>query len=639
MIPEKTVEEVLSRADIESVVGRYVTFTRRSGQNLFGLCPFHSEKTPSFSVSVNKGIYHCFGCGKGGNAIGFIMDVERLSFPEAVKFLGEQYGVEVKDDGNSGDRSDDRERKLKERVRELLEEAGNYYFSCLNSPEGKVARIYARKRELSPETIKKFGIGYAPDSWSGLCDHLTAKGYTEEELKNSGLFTVSRKGNLVDLFRGRLVFPIKDVFGKIIAFGGRTLGDDKAKYINSPDSVVYKKQDHLYALNIAKLSKTKQLIICEGYMDVISMHQAGIDNAVAALGTAFTDSQLRLASKYADETVFFFDSDNAGKKAALRAIQMMLKFLNKMTGMKNRMRIKIASVPDGKDPDEYIKNNGAESFKAIVRNAHDLDDYLLKRAYDDNCDESGKLDLYRYQDDIVTYGSWVTDDLKREKMASTAAQYLGANYMTVLNRMNDMMKLSDREQADLSMKAVQREKRQEIKNRSEEQQKEPENTGKIGKDIAYMQELKLLVYAVRLSEKLCDQSMVNIHDVLRPGDFTGENMRNIVSRMLSDFDAEKGVNEPMLINYMSSMLLNGQPAEEIYLKACDEIEEDRDENVLRDKYLITLYDIRLRSLDRAEKALTRKYAAQDPSEREETKQKLMRVQSLREILRSKRDKL
>ena len=639
MIPEKVIEEVLSRADIESVVGKYVTFTKRSGQNLFGLCPFHSEKTPSFSVSPSKGIYRCFGCGKGGNAINFIKDIEKLSYPEAIKFLGEQYGVAVVDENDYKSREDDSLKKTKERVRALLKDAGDFYFSCLNSEEGKVARIYARKRELTAETIKKFGLGYAPNSWDSLVNYLTSKGYTQEEMRGSGLFSVSKNGNLIDLFRGRLVFPIYDVFGKIVAFGGRTLGDDKAKYINSPDSLVYKKQEHLYALNVAKSSKTDQLIIAEGYMDVISMHQAGIDNAVAALGTAFTDKQLRLASKYADEIVFFFDSDNAGKNAALRAIRMMLDYLKKMSGMK--IRIRIACVPDGKDPDEYIKNNGAESFRAVVRNAKDLDDYLMGRAYDDNCDSSGKLDLYKYQEDIIRYGSWVTDDLKREKMASNAASYLGANYMTVLNRMNDMMARSDKEQEDMSRREIERENQREINERagSAPASEETEKKSKYGPDIVFMQELKLLVYAVRLNTKLADKEFVDIHDVLRPGDFTGENMRKIVDSMLKNFDGEEGINEALLINDMSSLLLNGTKAEELYLKACSEIKEDRDDQVLRDNYLITLYDIRLKRLDITEKALMKKYMSAEPDEKEQLREKMNKIEKYRDVINDKRSRL
>jgi len=641
MIPEKVIEEVLSKADIETVVGKYVTFTKRSGQNLFGLCPFHSEKTPSFSVSPSKGIYRCFGCGKGGNVINFIKDVERLSYPEAIKFLGEQYGVNVVDDNDYRSREDDSLKKTKERVRALLKDAGNFYFSCLNSEEGKVARIYARKRELTAETVKKFGLGYAPNSWDSLVNFLTSKGYTQEEMRGSGLFSVSKNGNLIDLFRGRLVFPIYDVFGKIVAFGGRTLGDDKAKYINSPDSLVYKKQEHLYALNVAKSSKTDQLIIAEGYMDVISMHQAGIDNAVAALGTAFTDKQLRLASKYADEIVFFFDSDNAGKNAALRAIRMMLDYLKKMSGMKERIRIKIACVPDGKDPDEYIKNNGAESFRAVVSAAKDLDDYLMTRAYDDNCDASGKLDLYRYQEDIIRYGSWVRDDLKREKMASNAASYLGANYMTVLNRMNDMMDSADREQEDVSLREIERENRKEIEKRAEaeKKEKEPEKKSKYGPDIVFMQELKLLVYAVRLNRSLADKEIIDIHDVLRPGDFTGENMKKIVDSMLKNFDVETGINEALLISDMSQLLLNGTKAEELYLKACSEIKEDRDDQVLKDNYLITLYDIRLKKLDITEKALMKRYMNASPEEKAQLRGKMNKIEKYRDVLNDKRSKL
>ena len=465
-IPESVIEEILNKADIESVVGKYVSFTKRTGQNLFGLCPFHSEKTPSFSVSLNKNIYHCFGCGKGGNSIRFIMDLEHLTYPEAIRFLGNQYGVEVPEYSGSGNNENLKNRK--KRVTELLNEAGKYYYKCFSEPSGKAARDYAKGRELSRDTLTAFGIGYAPDAWDSLYLHLRNKGYTDDEMKDCGLFTISKKTNrLIDLFRGRLVFPIFDAFGKIIAFGGRSLGPEMPKYVNSPDSLVYKKQEHLYALNYAKAARSEQLIIVEGYMDAISMHQAGIKNTVASLGTAFTDSQLRLAAKYAKEIVFFFDSDKAGRNAAIRAVRMMLAFLKKMSGIK--IRIKIAAVPDGKDPDEYIKHNGADSFRAVVNAAKDVDDYLFSRAFDDSCDENGKLDTYKFQDDVITYGSWLFDDLKREKMATNAASYLGANAQTVLNRMNDLMESEENRQYEMNLRAQKRAEQEDLKERMRNQ--------------------------------------------------------------------------------------------------------------------------------------------------------------------------
>ena len=636
-IPDNVIEEILAKADIESVVGKYVSFTKRTGQNLFGLCPFHSEKTPSFSVSLNKGIYHCFGCGKGGNSIGFIMEIEKLSYPEAVRFLGNQYGVEIPEvEGydNSGST-----KKQKERVTELLTEAARFFYSSLHSPAGKIALEYARKRNLSKETMTSFGLGYAPEGWDNLVRHLKSKGYTEDEMKVSGLFTVAKNGNLIDLFRGRLMFPIFDSFGKIIAFGGRSLGDEMPKYVNSPDSLVYKKQDHLYGLNFAKKSKSNQLIIVEGYMDTIAMHQAGINNAVASLGTAFTDSQLRLASRYADEVVFFFDSDKAGQNAALRAIRMMLRFLKKMSGLK--IRIKIAKVPDGKDPDEYIKNNGKEVFAAVVANAMDVDDYLAARAYDDNCDSDGKLDTYKYQEDIILYGSWISDDLRREKMASGAALYLGANYKTVLNRMNEVMESSVKEQEAADRRNLIRDEKQIVKERQEEASQDDTSSDvsvpKQKDDIVFMPELKLFVMAVRLKELLATE--VDREDVLRPNDFRGRNMQGIVTFFLKNFNSEFGISEPLLINELSKTVLNGMPAEEVYLRACEQIPDSGNPKVRRDEYLMALYDLRLKQMESLEKKIAAALETVSKEKREDLVLRHKKLTTLKEHIIAKRERL
>ncbi|MCQ2515897.1 MAG: DNA primase [Saccharofermentans sp.] len=587
-IPESTIDEILSKADIESVVGRYVTFTKRTGQNLFGLCPFHSEKTPSFSISIPKNIYKCFGCQKSGNAIGFIMELEKLSFPEAVKYLGDQYGVEVEWGDDDSQSAKDLKSK-KDRVRSILSDAAVFYYKALNSECGKPARDYAAKRGLTKETLVKFGIGYAPDGFDNLVKHLRSKGYTDDELQNSGLFTVAKNGNLVDLFRGRFIVPIFDAFGKIIAFGGRNLGPELPKYVNSPDSLVYKKQEHLYGLNFAKKAKSKQLIIVEGYMDAIAMHQAGIENAVAALGTAFTDSQLRLASKYAEEIVFFFDSDQAGKNAAIRATHMMLNYLRKVSGLK--IRIKIAAVPNGKDPDEYIKTYGAESFKAVVNSAKDVNDYLFSRAYDDNFIDGQGLDLTKFQEDIVTYGSWIYDEIKREKLATEAAQYLSARPETILNAINHAEERDMKAENNIVMRTNEREEKTEVARRKGEIQSQLPN-----EDLAYMQELELFVRAIRLGGSMANVEYIKREDVIRKKDFFGKNMQDLAGFYLEKFNPKNGVSDALLLQKMSEMTLNGQKAEVVYLAACDSIPEEK-LKIEADKYKKCLYQIRVKRID------------------------------------------
>ncbi len=583
-IPQSTIDEVLARADIESVVGRYVTFTKRTGQNLFGLCPFHSEKTPSFSVSISKNIYKCFGCQKCGNAIGFIMDIEKMSFPEAVKYLGDQYGVPVEWEEDGKDNSSEL-KKRKKRVEAILTEAAGFYYKALNSDAGKAAREYAAKRQLSQKTLVKFGIGYAPDGFTNLYQYLKKKGYDDSELKDSGLFTVAKNGNLIDLFRGRLIIPIFDFLGKIVAFGGRNLGPELPKYVNSPDSLVYEKGKHLYGLNYAKSTKTKQLIIVEGYMDAIAMHQAGVDNAVAALGTAFTDNQLRLASKCgADEIVFFFDSDKAGQAAALRASKMMLSYLRRMSGIK--IRIRIAAVPNGKDPDEYIKNDGVEAFKAVVKSAKDVNDYLFSRAYDDNYDVERGLDQTKFQEDIVTYGSWLFDPIKREKMAAQAAQYLGARAETIIAAMEHV------EDDDLESKRTQ-DKREQEKADSEQIKQRIENAANAPKaDVVTRDEMELLVRAVRLGPLLADESKIDRTDVIRKNDFTGHNIREVVTYFLESFDAQRGVSEAVLVNKLSEVMFNGIKAEVFFFKMSDSMPVEPTKDAEVDMYKKTLYLVR-----------------------------------------------
>ena len=589
-IPESTIDEVLSRADIEQVVGRYVSFTKRSGQNHFGLCPFHSEKTPSFSVNPQRGLYKCWGCGKGGNAIGFIMEIEKLSFPEAVKFLGDQYGVPVEwgeDDSKSNNDLKDR----KKRVMNILTDAAGYYYKVFNSDAGKAARDYAAKRQLSQKTLVSFGIGYAPEGFDNLYVYLKNKGYDDKDLEVCGLFTRSKKGNLIDLFRGRLMVPIFDSFGKIIAFGGRNLGAELPKYVNSPDSLVYQKQKHLYALNFAKQAKSKQLIIVEGYMDAIAMHQAGITNTVAALGTAFTDSQLQLASRFAEEVVFFFDSDNAGKNAALRASEMMLKYLRRMTGIK--IRIRIAAVPNGKDPDEYIKNDGVEAFKAVVKSAKDVNDYLFSRAYDDNYDSETGLDQTKFQDDIIKYGSWLYDPIKREKMAAQAAQYLGARTETIAAAMERAENGDVKKQREADQRDIEKEEKNDIKERQETAKASAPKADMVTRD-----EMELLVRAVRLGPMLADQSRVELTDVIRKNDFTGENIREVVDFFLKHFDARKGVSEALLVNKLSEYLFNGIPAEKFYMAMCEKVPAAPTPEAEADMYKKVLYDVRAKKCSR-----------------------------------------
>ena len=636
-IPDNVIQEILDKADIESVVGEYVTFQKRSGSNLFACCPFHSEKTPSFSVSPSRQIYYCFGCHKGGNAINFIMELEHLSYPEAIRFLGNKLGIDVPEDDYGRD-NDKAVKDKKKRISALLNESARYFYLCLNSTnhEAEEARKYAAKRNLSKDTLRRFGIGYAPRGYDNLYKHLKSKGYTDDELKDSGLFTVSAKnGKLYDLFKGRLMFPIFDFFGTIVAFGGRALGDEMPKYINSPDSFVYKKQEHLYALNFAKEDRPKQLIIVEGYMDAISMHQAGVTNAVASLGTAFTDAQLRMCARLADEVVFFFDADNAGQMAALRAIKMMLSYLHKMNGMK--IKIKIAKVPGGKDPDEYIRNEGPEKFREVVNNAKYVDEYLTDRAYEDNYKEGSGLDTERYQDDICLYGSWLNDEIKRSKMAGNASVYLKARPDIILKQMDGLAENASSQNKIMEQRSLERGIKAEIQNR--EIENSAETAAEPDADKASEDEIYLLAYAVNLRQALSDEKRIDREDVLRPSDFLHKNMQDIVTFFLNNYKPDRGCPEPVLMGELRKYVINGKPAEEVFFNPLMKGDSFDNLTVLCDMYKKTLYKVRLNYCKQLEKALVARLSVASSEEREAINDKLRKIELFRTRLSEKGDKI
>ena len=644
LIPDNVIDEVLTRADIESVVGRYVLL-KRSGGNLWGLCPFHSEKTPSFSVNPAKGIYKCFGCGKGGNAISFIMEIEHLNYPEAIRHLGALYGVEIPETTSSGN---DISKDEKNRVYDILKEAAKFYYKSFNDPDiGKPAREYAAKRGLSKQTLDNFGIGYSPMSWNALYDLLKSKGYKDEELTNSGIFKKSEKtGKPYELFRGRLMFPIFDSFGKIIAFGGRALGDEKPKYINSPDSLVYDKRNHLYAMNFARKEQSKQLIVVEGYMDAIAMHVAGFKNTVAALGTSFTDNQLKLCSRYAEEVVFFFDADNAGQNAALRAIKMMMEYLKKLTGI--NIRIKIAKVPDGKDPDEFIKVNGADKFKEVVRNALYVEDYLLERAKNDNTDpETGSLDSGKYQQDILVYGSWMNDEIKMSKMAGVAGPVLGATQQAVLSQMKKYQQIEDKKLEQQETRALERERREDIGRRNgADEFDEPDNSmpsevvtekpvfRKVN-DSATKEEIDLFAYALSLGSALSKNERIQKTDIIRPDDFSGDTLRELVKIFLNIYDGNNETLFAKMSDYFSRLTINGMPAEDVILKAVESADKSSDVHVKSDMYLALLLKVRESIIKREEERLMNIRGSSTPEEKKKIDEILSRLSDYKLSLRNR----
>ena len=365
MIPHEYVQEVVRRNDIADVVGQYVQLRRR-GRTCTGLCPFHNEKTPSFVVYPETQSFYCFGCGAGGDVITFVRKISNLGYVEAVKQLASRAGMPLPEE-------EDQESRRRSRLLEINRCAARYFFEQLNAPtpEAGAARGYWRqKRGLSDAAIRRFGLGYAPDSFTGLLHYLKRRGFSEPELEESGLVKRSAKGNLYDIFRHRVMVPIIDVRGNIIAFGGRVLDDSKPKYINSPETMVYKKSRTLFALNVAKKSPSKRYILCEGYMDVISMHEAGFDTAVCACGTALTAEQVKLLTEYADEVVLSYDSDEAGQKATERSLGLFAS---------TNLRVKVLSIPGAKDPDEYIKKYGRDRFEALLEGTANPTEFELNK--------------------------------------------------------------------------------------------------------------------------------------------------------------------------------------------------------------------------------------------------------------------
>ena len=409
-IPEAFIDELVARSEISDVVSSYVHLTRK-GNNLWGLCPFHSEKTPSFSVSPEKQIYHCFGCGKGGGVISFVMEMENLPFVEAVRLLAQRAGMEVPESGGS-----ESYRRRKERLLALNKEAARFFHAKLRSPEGAAGAEYLfRKRGLSQGIVTRFGLGVAPDGWDNLIRAMQEKGYTKRELLDAGLAVDNKKGRVYDRFRNRVMFPIIDLRGEVIGFGGRVLDDSTPKYLNSPDTVIYNKSRNLFALNIAKKSKLGRIILTEGYMDTISLHQAGFDCAVASLGTSLTAEHAQLLSKYTKEAVIAYDGDGAGVKAAQRAIPILEK-----TGI----QVRVLQMRGAKDPDEFIKKFGREAFAKLLDQSENHIDYRLRQIqvkYDLE-DDAQRVEFLR---EAAAMLSTLSSPVEREVYGAKAAAAAG----------------------------------------------------------------------------------------------------------------------------------------------------------------------------------------------------------------------
>lgn len=518
---ERFLDELLSRSDIVDVVSSYVQLTKKSGSNQFGLCPFHSEKTPSFSVSSDKQIYHCFGCGKGGSSINFIMEMENLSFPEAVAFLARRYGMQIPEE------SPDEYRGKRTRLLELNKDAARFFYENLRKPIGRSAVDYINARGISKEMVVRFGLGMAPDSWNTLFDEMRKKGYSPQDMLDAGLIKSGKNGGYYDAFRNRLMFPVIDVRGSVIGFSGRILGDGEPKYLNSPDTIVFKKSKNLFGMNLAKKSKLGKIILVEGNVDVVSLHQAGVDCAVASLGTSLTPDQARLISRYTDNAVICYDSDGAGMKAAQRAIDILEK-----TGL----NVKVLQVPGAKDPDEFIKEKGSDAFKLLLERSENHIEYrimAIRKKYDLDINE-GRLGFLNEATELL---STLSNAIEREVYGGRIAELAGVTPEAVANE----------------VKKAYKKRRNYERSKFERQSVRPSMTAQPAeKSLRYENVVSATAEEGVIRLLLLDPSLIYKTGELSKEDFTSDYLGRAFEEIKNRLTAGSAVSIPLLSECMSA---------------------------------------------------------------------------------------
>ena len=508
---EELIEEIRSSNDIVDVISKYITL-KRSGRNFFGLCPFHKEKSPSFAVSPDKQIFHCFGCGAGGNVIHFISKIEGLDFKDTLELLANRVNIELPTLDNL---EDDKTARLKSKVYEINKIAAEFYHENLYKPASKTAQEYIKKRKLDNRTLKAFLIGYA-GNFNELYLLLKQKGYTEEEMLASSLVKRTENGGYMDSFRKRLMFPIQDVRERVIAFGGRVLDDSKPKYINSPENIVYSKGRNLFGLNVAKKHDTRKIIIVEGYMDAISLYQRGITNVVASLGTALTAGHAALIKRYVNEVYLTYDSDEAGTKAALRAAPIL-----REAGVTTR----VIRMEPYKDPDEFIKNLGAEAFEERIRKARNSFMFgleMLEKGYDLNAPE-GKTEFLR---EAARRLARFEEEIERDNYIEAVAKTYHVGY-------EELKKLVVKVAVQSGMAAPATKPRQTIR------QETPKEDG-------HIRSQKILLTWLIDREELFDQ----VSRYVTPEDFTVELYRK-VAELLYEQHAKGELNPAQIMNYFT----------------------------------------------------------------------------------------
>ena len=496
------------RNDITDVISSYVTLKKR-GRNMVGLCPFHGEKTPSFNIYTETDSFYCFGCGAAGDVISFIMKIDNLDYVEAVKYLAQRAGMDMPEDGY-----DDSLSRLRKRVYEANREAARFYYNTLVSEKGRAGLDYFRSRMLADSTIRHFGLGFADDNWSSLCEHLRSKGFKDNELVAANLAVRRRSGKgIYDRFTNRVMFPIIDLRGNVIAFGGRIMTDQKPKYLNTSDTPVFKKSENLFSLNNAKNSGSRTLILCEGYMDVIAVNQAGFQNAVATLGTALTNEQALLMKRYADEVIICYDADEAGQKATARAIPLL-----RNAGL----NIRVLNIPSGKDPDEFIRSHGADgpaAFRDIIeKSGNDVEYRLqkLKKQYNTETSE-GRVGYLNAAAQLI---ATINGDIERDVYTSIVCKEFEVDKEAFKRQVNSNIRRKNRDESKKEIRKI----RAELGGRGDkfntEHQKKPRSSSA---------EEALVVYLVKNPD-----SAGYISDKLKP-----ENFQNSLMRRYYEYFSER----------------------------------------------------------------------------------------------------
>ena len=563
--PPSFIDELVARNPIEDVVGQYVTL-KRSGANMFGLCPFHGEKTASFSVAPDKGIYYCFGCHKGGGPINFMMELEGLTYPDAVRALAKRAGMEVPEDEQYQSRY-----RQQERLWALMKEAGRFFNAQLYAPVGKECLEYTQKRGLTKSIITRFGLGFAPNSWNSLVNAMKAKGYTDQELIDANLVG-QKNGRIYDQFRNRLMFPIIDVRGNVVGFGGRVLDDSKPKYLNSNETVIFNKRKNLFGLNLAKKSKLGYLILVEGNIDVVTMHQYGFDNAVASLGTALTDPQALLLSRYAEQVVLLYDGDAAGQKATKRAIPIL---------EKAGISVKVLQIPDNMDPDDYLRKYGADRFKMLLDGSTNRVEYQLsaiRANYDLNIDDQ----RIKFMTDCAELISTLDSAAQREVYGNRIAEAAKVSYETMKLEINKAYKRRLNRQR----------KQQEAVDLAPAKALQPQIRG-----LRYDNMKSAIAEEGILSQAIKDSSLLEYAKELKPQDFSVELFGRVYAQLIQRYRAGMEVSLGVLeldsqeMNHLTGVCQRHQgPVNEQAFKDCvtTVLDQCRSKQVVTDDDLLAL---------------------------------------------------